>query len=193
MRPAGDARRKSYRNFLLFAAAVRSATSGEAISQELDTNVTDAQADALRFLYLNEHLSMREIATGLGYTTSGATKAINRLEEKGWVVRNPCSEDHREVNVSLTPLGRKIASEVTEITEQRIDNLLSRLPEGTLSRLDGVIEEFLRGVISDHEMTRKLCVACGFEGGFECTQSMIDCVVATIHRELNSSQSQSSS
>lgn len=193
MRPIGDTRRKSYRNFLLFAAAVRSATCGEAISRELEINVTETQADALRFLYIHEHACMGEIATGLGYTISGATKAMNRLEDKGWIVRHPCLEDQREVHVSLTPEGRSIASRITEITEQQVDEMLSRLSEESLLRLDAIIEEFLKGIISDDKMTHQLCIACGFEGGFDCTNSTVDCVVATAHRELTSGREKPSS
>lgn len=192
MSPVGDATRRRYRNFLLFVGAVRSVTCGEAISRELDVHVTDTQADALRFLYLNEHVSMGQIAIGLGYTLSGATKAMNRLEDKGWVVRYPCLDDHREVHVSLTPMGRNIASRIIEITEQRVEDTLSRLTEDTLLRMDAVIEEFLKGIVSDDKMTHQLCVACGFEGGFDCTSSTVDCVVANAHRELNSSGDRSS-
>jgi len=193
MRRSGDGWRRLYRNFLLFAAAVRSATSGEAISRELDIPVTDTQADALRFLYLHEHVSMGQIALGLGYTLSGATKAMNRLEDKGWVVRHPCLDDQREVDVSLTPPGRTIAGRIMEFTEQRVESMLAGLSEESLERLDTIIEEFLKGVISDARMTQELCVACGFEGGLDCTSSTVDCVVASVHRELISGRENPSS
>ncbi|MFH1742569.1 MAG: MarR family transcriptional regulator [bacterium] len=182
MKPEKNTSRKLYRNFLLFSAAVRTATCAETISQEMDINVTDAQADALRFLYLNEHVCMGKIAIGLGYTTSGATKAINRLEEKGWVVRHACPDDHREIDVSLTPQGREIATKITEISERRVNDLISAIPEQTLVRLDKSIDEFFREITLDEEMSHRLCVACGYEGGFDCTSSAVDCVVADAQR-----------
>lgn len=179
-----DPQNKRHRNFLLFAGAVRHATSVETLSSHLDIQVTESQMDALRFLYINEHVSMGEIATGLGYTISGATKAVNRLEDKSWVVRHPCLEDHREVHVSLTEQGREIASKIMEATQERLDELFSQISQKTLSRLDTAIEEFLRNIISDEKVTRQLCAVCGFQGGIHCSDTGVDCVVANAHREL---------
>ena len=183
--PKNNDNKKRSRNFLLFSAAIQSAIGAETISEGLDSPITTAQADALRFLFLNENVAMGKIALGLGYTTSGATKAINRLEEKDWVVRHSHSDDHREVVVSLTPKGREIASKIVEITEERINDLLSLLPEETLNRLDSVLEEFLKKVTLEDKFTHKLCVACGFEGGLDCTNSKVDCAIATTRRETS--------
>lgn len=188
MKPPEEGRRRPYRNFLLFVAAVRSSISGEAISRHLGIPVTDTQADALRFLYWHDPVSISEIAVGLGYTLSGATKAMNRLEDKGWVVRHPCPEDQREVHVSLTATGREYAGRIMEITKQRVDEMLCRLSVESQACLDAIIEEFLKGIVSDDEITQRLCVACGFEGGLDCTRSTVDCVVANAHRELSCDQ-----
>jgi len=174
---------KRHRNFLLFAGAVRHATSSETISKYLDLHVTEAQTDALRFLFINEHVSVGELAAGLGYTVSGATKAVNRLEDKGWVIRHPCLEDHREVHVSLTDEGGKIAAKIMQVTQERLDELFSRISPRTLSRLDCVVEEFLRGIISDERMKKQLCAVCALQGGTRCRETAKDCVVANAQRE----------
>lgn len=166
------------RALILFAASVRQATSGEALSKMIGEKVTDSQADALRFLALNENVSMSEIAVGLGHTISGATKAVNRLEKNGWVERSQCDDDHRTVFVRLTPVGKELADRLLAQTETRLESILNKLRPETAELLGRVIEDFLRDYIDDESIVKKLCVACGFERGLHCYETDVDCVVA---------------
>ncbi len=172
------------RSFILFAAAVRQATSGEALSRLLGLKVTDAQADALRFLALNDHVTIGEISLGLGHTISGATKAVNRLEKNGWVKRAHGDNDHRSVYVELTEQGKQLADDLLSETESRMHRILWRLRPETVDRLERVLEEFLKDFIDDEQVASKLCMACGFEGGINCCETDVDCVVAKTVKTL---------
>jgi len=172
------------RRFILFAAAVRHATSGEALSKILGVKVTDSQADSLRFLAMNDNVTIGEIATGLGHTISGATKAMNRLEKMGWIDRVPGS-DHRTVYVRLTEKGKQLAKQLLSETEDRMNRILWKLRPETVDKLENVLEEFLRDYIDDEHIANKLCVACGFEGGIHCCESDIECVVAEKVKKLD--------
>lgn len=180
-----DSQRKQLtRGLILFAASVRQATSGEALSKIVGDKVTDAQADALRFLALNENVSMSEIAIGLGHTISGATKAVNRLEKNNWVTRVHDEDDHRTVYVRLTDQGRELAEGLLSQTEQRLGQVITKLRPETADLLSRVIEDFLLDSIDDESVVRKLCVACGFERGIRCCETDVDCVVAKTIQEI---------
>lgn len=172
------------RRLILFAAAVRQATSGEVLSRKLGVKVTDAQADALRFLILNENTTIGEVAVGLGLTISGATKAVNRIEANVWVERFNKDDDHRTVYVRLTEKGRELAEHLISETELRINRILQRLRPETVQKLDGILESFLRDFIDDGEIATKLCIACGFKGGIHCCESDVDCVVAKTVQQI---------
>ncbi|MBN2329678.1 MAG: MarR family transcriptional regulator [Candidatus Omnitrophica bacterium] len=172
------------KRLILFAAAVRQATSGEVLSRKLGAKVTDAQADALRFLILNENVTVGEIAVGLGHTISGATKAVNRLEANEWVERFNRGDDHRTVYVRLTKRGRELADDLISETELRLNRILQRLRPDTVEKLDRILEAFLRDFIDDGEIATKLCIACGFEGGIHCCESDVDCVVAKTVQQI---------
>jgi len=176
--------RQLSRRLILFAAAVRQATSGEVISNKLGAKITDAQADALRFLILNENATIGEISIGLGHTISGATKAVNRLESNGWVERFNKNDDHRTVYVRLTAEGKKIGDDLILETEIRLNRIIQRLRTETVERLDQILESFLHDFINDNEMATKLCIACGFEGGIHCSESDVDCVVAKTVQQI---------
>lgn len=166
------------RGLILFAASVRQATNGESLSKELAHRVTESQADALRFLALNDSVTIGELSIGLGHTISGATKAVNRLEKNGWVKRSHDPEDHRTVYVLLTKDGKTLADQLLSQTEERLHRILTKLRPETLHLLGHVIEDFLTDSIDDKDVATKLCVACGFEGGIHCCESDVNCVVA---------------
>ncbi|MEW6234979.1 MAG: MarR family transcriptional regulator [Candidatus Omnitrophota bacterium] len=176
------------RRFILFAAAVSHAASGEALSHKLGVKITDAQADALRFLALNDHVSIGEISMGLGHTISGATKAVNRLEKNGWVERYHQGDDQRAVFVRLTKEGKKLADGLLTETENRMNRILWKLRPETVKGLERVLEEFLKDFIDDEQVAAKLCSACGYEGGINCCETGVDCVVAHKIKSLDGSE-----
>ena len=179
-----EASHRRYRILLLFAASVRRLTGIDFLSDRIDENVTDAQAEALRFLLLNENASMGKIARGLGYTVSGATKAINRLEQKVWVSRQARCDDHREVNVALTPRGRELALQILMATNRRVEEIFSRMPPELIQRLEDDLSEFIERFVDDEKTAQELCIACGFEGGIDCSETESDCAVAKAQRKL---------
>ncbi len=174
------------RRFILFAAAIRQATGGEALSKQLGGKVTESQADAIRFLVLNDNVTIGEIAKGLGHTISGATKAVNRLEKNGWVERVHGGDDQRTVYVLLTEPGNVLGHKLLAETAMRMNRILKKLRPETIDRLDRILEEFLKDFIDDEQIAAKLCVACGFEGGIDCCESNVDCVVAKTIQTLDS-------
>lgn len=173
-----DVRDRLSRGLILFAAAVGQATNGESLSKNLPHRVTESQADALRFLALNQNVTMGELAVGLGHTISGATKAVNRLEKLGWVERTQDQDDHRTVYVHLSDDGHSLANLLLDETKRRLQRILTKLRPETLHMLDHVIEDFLQDSIDDKDIATKLCVACGFEGGINCCETDVNCVVA---------------
>jgi len=71
--------------------------------------------------------SMQEIAKGLGFTKSGATRLIDRLEKKGFVKRIRSPEDGRVCCVEITLSGRVLIDAVNQKNENRIAMILSKI------------------------------------------------------------------
>ncbi|HET7475521.1 MAG TPA: MarR family transcriptional regulator [Dermatophilaceae bacterium] len=54
----------------------------------------------------DRHLRMSEIAELVVQSRSRLTHTAARLEKRGWVLRQPCSQDRRGVELVLTPAGQ---------------------------------------------------------------------------------------
>ena len=109
--------------------------------RELDRQLEGAHGLPLTqyevLLYLGgapEHrLRMSELARSVLLSQSGVTRLVDRLQQRGLVVREPCPEDRRVLYARLTPDG------------------VRALAEARPTHLTGVRDLFLRH-FDDHEL-----------------------------------------
>jgi DNA-binding MarR family transcriptional regulator len=89
------------------------------LSHEVDQmlrsfDISQSQFNVLRILAGAgpEGLGRNEIAARMITTTPDMTRLLNRMMEKGWVVRERGTEDRREVPTTLTAAGKLLLSKV---------------------------------------------------------------------------------
>lgn len=69
-------------------------------------------------------LRMSELAAQASLTPSGLTRAVDRLQEQGLVVRRTCPEDRRGSFAQLTPEGRKLMAGTIPVHVAQIERVL---------------------------------------------------------------------
>jgi DNA-binding MarR family transcriptional regulator len=69
--------------------------------------ITSRQGEVLVLLSRSTSCSVGEIASTLGVSSAAATKLINRLERKGYVIRALNEWDRRCSDIRLTQAGTK--------------------------------------------------------------------------------------
>ena len=74
---------------------------------------------------------------------SDASRLVERLRQKGLVVRKQCSEDRRAVDVLITDKGLKLLKEMDKESKQ-VEKLLSKLSETEAKKLNDLLDK-LRG------------------------------------------------
>jgi DNA-binding MarR family transcriptional regulator len=75
-------------------------------------------------------MRMSDLAAQTALTPSGLTRAVDRLSEAGFVIRQACSEDRRGSFAALTDAGEARMRHALEIHRSQLSELL----EGTLDR-----------------------------------------------------------
>ena len=95
-------------------------------------------------------LPMSRLADYLDVGLSNATGLVDRMEERGLVVRSRVSDDRRVVLVRLTATGRDILDEVQIMKRDLMNGILERLDERQLARLQAALRD-LRGAIRAEE------------------------------------------
>lgn len=72
---------------------------------------------------------VQKIGQALGFTKSGATRIVNRLEKKGYIQRVKSINDARVCCVVITKSGEHILKEADESYSVKFQNLLNRMPQ----------------------------------------------------------------
>ena len=66
-----------------------------------------------------------DLCRRLNYDTGSMTRMLNRLEEKGVIVREPAEDDRRIVRVRMTAAGRRIYPKLRDATLRVLNNLVA--------------------------------------------------------------------
>lgn len=82
------------------------------LNGECCENLSLVEFMALKKIYENNYITIQETGIALNFTKSGATRIIDRLENKGYVVRQHSPIDGRVCCVAVTDKGRKIITKI---------------------------------------------------------------------------------
>jgi MarR family transcriptional regulator, multiple antibiotic resistance protein MarR len=66
-----------------------------------------------------------DLCRKLNYDTGSMTRMLNRLEEKGVIVREPAEDDRRIVRLRMTAAGRRLYPKLREATIRVLNNLVA--------------------------------------------------------------------
>lgn len=92
--------------------------------------ITLAQTKALNYLYHHGELTMSEVATGLAISLPSASELIERLVERGLVVRSVDSRDRRCTLLGISPAALARCRRVHDVRRAQVRAALSLLPPG---------------------------------------------------------------
>jgi len=113
-------------------------------------DVTHQQYNVLRILRGAgpEGLPTLAIAERMVERTPGITRLIDRLEKKGWVVRERDERDRRRVQCRITPPGLDLLGSLDEPIREVEERCLAMLEEEEKRQLIGWLE-CIRGELQD--------------------------------------------
>ncbi len=90
--------------------------------------------------------TVQELGDGASLTKSGATRLVDRLEERGLLERQRSAEDGRVCCVALTEAGRLEVESANRIFAARIDGLLAGLPADQRAQLQAALPILAKAV-----------------------------------------------
>lgn len=96
---------------------------------------TGPQLWALKTVSQNGNLSLGELSKKMYLHPSTITGVVDRLEKKGYVLRDRGQEDRRVVNVQLTPKGKRLVRRVPNPIQGKMIYGLRKLKRGELNSL----------------------------------------------------------
>lgn len=96
-------------------------------TQEAGFDLTAVQFAALDAIYAHPASDQAHVAEWIGYDRATIGGVIDRLEKKGWIRRVVSERDRRARELSLTPEGERVRSELWPIVQSLQKEILQSL------------------------------------------------------------------
>lgn len=101
---------------------------------------------ALKAAYDNNDVSIQEIGSAINFTKSGATRIIDRLENKGYIKRERSSIDGRVCCVPVTDKGTQVISRIIKNDTNYVEELLQDLEPQVVDNIKNALEIITRSL-----------------------------------------------
>lgn len=114
----------------------------------LKYNLTSSQQEILFYLgfHEGEPIHQREIEKWFHLKNPTVTGILNRLEEKGFIMRKTGESDKRFRIIELTDKSRCLMQEMREEMQQMDDRIYSCMTKEERSQLSGLLERILNSL-----------------------------------------------
>ncbi|MGI6434454.1 MAG: MarR family winged helix-turn-helix transcriptional regulator [Syntrophomonadaceae bacterium] len=106
---------------------------------------------ALKKAYEKNQCSIQQIGKALNFTKSGATRIIDRLETKGYVIRERSAIDGRVCCVPVTDKGAELVTRMIYKKANELDKMLKHLQPQQLDQIRETLQTLLE-LISRKEL-----------------------------------------
>lgn len=157
----------------------------------LDRTLAEASEDQLamsqvKLMLLISHPGQRfkvtDVAEFLGVTNAAASRAIDRLVQRGLVKRTVSRADRRAVDLALTSAAKALLERFTEVRNRELLRLLGNHPPEKLERAAELLDELSVLLLEPDTEAEERCLRCGIHFREDCIlRDMVgrECVVAS--------------
>jgi DNA-binding MarR family transcriptional regulator len=106
---------------------------------ECCANLSMAEFLALEKVAETPDCPVQEIGRQLGFTKSGATRVVNRLERKGYVQKIRSNQDGRICCVVITETGEEVLRSADVGYFNQLERVFSRMPKSTTRQMKDML------------------------------------------------------
>jgi DNA-binding MarR family transcriptional regulator len=117
----------------------------------LHLNLTTPQLKVVLLLFISGPSRMSEIALALGVSLATATGVLDRLVERGLVIREGDPEDRRVVICRLSAEGEKLIGGLWQLSRDRAGELMRALTPSQLLLITQALEALLEASVATQE------------------------------------------
>jgi len=89
---------------------------------------------------------IQEVGQKLGFTKSGSTRIVNRLEKKGYVSKIISSFDARICCVVITKNGIDILTKFDILYQEKFERLLVKIPESLRNQTIDIVKKLAQAI-----------------------------------------------
>lgn len=117
--------------------------------------LTSSQIGVILLLWYERARTPNEMSRVLSYDTGSMTRMLDRLERKGFLVRQRSQSDRRVVELALTDQGRDAAQQLPNLVAAEMTDQLRGFAPEEIATLVGLLQRF----IANDSSTAPICGA----------------------------------
>lgn len=114
-------------------------------TQAAGFDLTPVQFAALDAIHAHPATDQARVAEMIAYDRATIGGVIERLEQKGWILRVVNARDRRARELSLTPEGRRVLAALLPIVREVQDEILQGLGGADRERFLKLVRQAVRG------------------------------------------------
>jgi DNA-binding MarR family transcriptional regulator len=108
--------------------------------------ITPEHWGVLSKLWEKDGTHQSELAERINKDRHNMSRIVTLLEKNGFIVRKHQKDDKRRLNVFLTPKGRSLQKELTQIVRNYVDRIFRGLTEEDLRIMDRVHRQIIKNI-----------------------------------------------
>ena len=105
-------------------------------------------------------LTIDQLSRTLGLSHPGAVRLVDRLVQKGLVVRNRSTSDGRAVALSLSASGEELSQSILASRQSALSRAVAALSAVEQKTLGDLVEKLLRKMVKDEDHALQVCRLC---------------------------------
>lgn len=106
-------------------------------------NISSTENYICAYLYFHSDVNQDRIAIALGMDKTTVAKALLKLKQKGFILKETNPNNRRENIITLTPLGYDQISPIAHLQQEWIEKVSSCLSDKELSEFNRISEKLL--------------------------------------------------
>jgi DNA-binding MarR family transcriptional regulator len=115
-----------------------------------------------------QRFKVTDVADFLGVTNAAASRAIDRLVQRGLVDRTISTDDRRAVDLALTPDSEALLERFTALRNDELLALLGAYPSEKLQRATQLLDELTVLLLDLDSHGNERCLRCGLHFRDSC-------------------------
>jgi len=143
----------------IVSSAVRDVLESEPLEHAGGAGMTPRQLHLLEFIAIEGH-HIDDVAKFLRITPPAATKAVDKLEGRGLVVRCASADDRRLTVLMCSENGLLLVDRYRDLQQQTLAAAMSELTDEDLNGLEGLLERYSLALIGAENRGDGPCLRC---------------------------------
>ena len=144
----------------LFSSALTDVLQDRLLRESGATRLSFSQLKLLQLLSVAKTQTIGELAAFLGVSNAAASKAAEKLVQRGWLSRTTGTQDRRSAHVALTAQARRLLADYERRRREKLSRVL-RNPPQQLRNVARLLDRITVEIVNHSAKPEDVCLHCG--------------------------------